>query len=132
MFETFMSLFTRLVIAVEKLAGALIYQAPANPPVNQVQQNAAPAPPTPFSSAAAAAPAAPATVVLPAAALAADQAKRVAPSRDDVGKALINLANGKGRDAAVAVLTQFKAQQVKDLKESDYPAVLDAINKAAA
>ncbi len=52
-------------------------------------------------------------------------------NRAACGNALINLATSKSRDAAVAVLTKFGAQQLKDVKEADYPAFHAAILEAS-
>ena len=51
---------------------------------------------------------------------------------DDVKDAIIKLSSKKGRDAAVAVLKQFSAAKVPDLKPEDYAAVHAAASKLLA
>ena len=49
-----------------------------------------------------------------------------------VSDAITHLASSKGREAAVAILKQFGAARVPELKASDYPAVLAAAQAALA
>lgn len=50
----------------------------------------------------------------------------------DVNAAIIGLAKAKGRDAAVAVLGEFKVAKVPELKPEQFAAVLAAVKKAMA
>jgi hypothetical protein len=61
-----------------------------------------------------------------------EQAAEVAVSVADLNAAIIGLAKSKGREAAVAVLTQFGAAKVPELKPSQYADVLAAVKAAAA
>lgn len=47
-------------------------------------------------------------------------------SYDDAAKAVQELARLKGRDAAIAVLGQFKAKTLKDVAPTDYAAIIAA------
>ena len=47
-------------------------------------------------------------------------------SYDDAAKAVQELARLKGRDAAIAVLGQFKAKTLKDVAPNDYAAIIAA------
>ncbi len=47
-----------------------------------------------------------------------------------VQKAVLNLANSKGRDAALEVLAGFNVKSGKELKPEQYEAVLAALNAA--
>jgi hypothetical protein len=48
-----------------------------------------------------------------------------------VAQALVALMKDKGRDAGVAVLQQFGASKVPEIKAEDYPSVLAAIKAAS-
>lgn len=48
-----------------------------------------------------------------------------------VAQALVGLMKDKGRDAGVAVLQQFGASKVPEIKAEDYPKVLAAIKAAS-
>ena len=48
-----------------------------------------------------------------------------------VAQALVALMKDKGRDAGVAVLQQFGASKVPEIKAKDYPKVLAAIKAAS-
>jgi hypothetical protein len=61
---------------------------------------------------------------------AADDAPAIAVA--DVNAAIIGLAKAKGRDAAVAVLGEFKVAKVPELKPEQFAAVLAAVKKAMA
>ncbi len=53
------------------------------------------------------------------------------PTRDDVGNALVDLATAD-RDQAIKILAGFGAQKLGQVKESDYPALIQTLNKAIA
>jgi hypothetical protein len=61
-----------------------------------------------------------------------EQAAEITVSVADLNAAIIGLAKSKGREAAVAVLTQFGAAKVPELKPSQYADVLVAVKAAAA
>ena len=49
----------------------------------------------------------------------------------EASKAVIGLKNAKGRDAAVAVLAQFNAKNLQEVKPEDFAAVVKACQEAA-
>lgn len=51
-------------------------------------------------------------------------------TREVVGKALVDLATNKNREAAVAVLAQFNAKKLDDVPTDSYGKLLEAINLA--
>jgi hypothetical protein len=84
---------------------------------------------------AAAASSEPATTAAPAASSTASEqpaADAPAPTIADVNAAIIGLAKGKGRDAAVAVLKEFGVAKAPELKPEQYAAVVAAAKKAMA
>ena len=104
---------------------ALVAQRSPQPKAPAAEQPKAPAPVTPP-------PAAPAAPVTP------PPAAPAAPAAPGLTKAQLNEALlaemtrlGK-REPIVAVLAQFGATNIPDLKESDYQAVLDAVRLVAA
>lgn len=50
------------------------------------------------------------------------------PTQDDVRSRLRAYASENGADKAKAILAQFKAAKISDLKESDFPKVIEATN----
>ncbi len=52
------------------------------------------------------------------------------PTYQDTAAAVTALAKAKGRDAAVAVLSQFGAGKLPEVKPEDFAAVIAACNKA--
>lgn len=50
---------------------------------------------------------------------------------DDAAKAITGLAKAKGRDAAMAVLAQFSAAKLPDVKPEDFAAVITAATEAS-
>ncbi len=50
--------------------------------------------------------------------------EKQSPTIEDVRRALIDLANGHGREAALSVLGSFAARKVGDLDEHQYGAVI--------
>jgi phage tail tape-measure protein len=62
----------------------------------------------------------------------APEPEQAAPAVDypTVQKAVLNLANSKGRDAALGVLAGFNVKSGKELKPEQYEAVLAALNVA--
>lgn len=82
----------------------------------------------------AAAPTAPAPAPSAAAASTAEFPSEPAPAIAvaDVNAAIIGLAKAKGRDAAVALLAEFKVAKVPELKPEQFADVLAAAKKATA
>lgn len=63
----------------------------------------------------------------------ATETKAAEPAtRDQAGKALTTLANKKGRDAAMNVLTNVGAKTLGEVKPDDYAAVITACELALA
>ncbi len=148
MLEKFMSLFERVAIALERLAvvqstgflpplppkpvpahGGLAHsEGGSKPPVRDhseqikaqaIMQQGQKAPePTP-------------AVDFMAPVPATAPAQQIAPSRDTVGNALVDLATAD-RDQAIKILAGFGAQKLGQVKESDYPALIQTLNKAIA
>lgn len=58
----------------------------------------------------------------------ADEA--VSVTYQDAAKAIQDLAKTKGRDAAIAVLANFNASKLPEVKESDFAAVVKACEAA--
>lgn len=54
------------------------------------------------------------------------------PSAKQVADAVLDLANNKSRDVAVAILTKFKAGRVSELKPENYAAVMALVAEANA
>lgn len=54
------------------------------------------------------------------------------PSAKQVADAVLDLANNKSRDVAVAILTKFKAGRVSELKPENYAEVLQLVAAASA
>ena len=55
-----------------------------------------------------------------------------APTYQDTADAVTKLARTKGRDAAVAVLNEFGAAKLPDVKPEQFAAVIAACEKAGA
>lgn len=51
-------------------------------------------------------------------------------TREDAAKEITELAATKGSDTAKAVLRQFGANHLRDVKPEDYPAVIEAVMAA--
>ena len=77
-------------------------------------------------------PAASAVQGAPAAAAAPKKEEPKAPTYDTVKSAILQLAQEKGREAAVTVLAKFGATSGKDLKPEQYEAALNAIREYGA
>lgn len=65
----------------------------------------------------------------PAAAKKEESKGGVLPDYDAVKSAILQLAQDKGRNAAVEVLAKFGATSGKDLKAEQYPAVMQALKE---
>lgn len=62
----------------------------------------------------------------------ASEVKAEAATYDQAAKAVTELAKNKGREAAIAVLSQFGAAKLPDVKAEDFAAVIAAAEKAGA
>lgn len=58
-----------------------------------------------------------------------EETQDVKLSKEDVQKALMDLAGAKGKDVARGVLAEFDAAKLPDIKEADYPQVIELVNK---
>lgn len=130
MFEKIVALFERMVIALETIAKAPAVCANVQQPFPTVTETKPKSPAPPAANTAQTTTAAKASPFMP---VPPTQERQEQPlTREQVGNALVALATSKGRDAAIAVLAQFSATQMKDVKEADYANLFAAIKKAAA